>query len=140
MTGADPLGVNSWTKRGAVGVDVVVGALRQYGVEAERSYTLAYGVRQFKLRYFYRDPTNNNYSNSVWFDGWDSTDGFGWNGVDDFPAVPGTPDGPDLSGDDVQHNNVPAAIEVTIELVDEEGLLAKGNHNPLVIKRVCKVQ
>ncbi len=102
----------------------------ELGPQAVR--TMAFGVIQFKLRYF-RD--------GVWYDAWDSTDkpgdpdgyGYGANGEDDDPIGAG------VGGDDVQWRELPEVVEVTLQVVDESGYLDREEATPLVIQRLIQI-
>ena len=86
----------------------------------EEGETLVYGITQLKFRYYY---------NGDWYDGWDSTDLFGWDGVDDG----GT-------GDDVQFRRLPQVVEVTMRVLDVNGKLdAEEARNPFVISRLIRL-
>jgi hypothetical protein len=77
-----------------------------------------------RIRYFYEGQ---------WYDGWDSTNQYGWNGVDDLPAGAG------VGGDDVQFNRLPQVVEVTFRLVDSKGVLDEEENNPVVIRRLIEL-
>jgi prepilin-type N-terminal cleavage/methylation domain-containing protein len=86
------------------------------GPDADRQYTLAYGVTSFELRYFYQGE---------WYSGWDSRDD--GDGDSDTGGWDGN------SGE--QQGAIPEAIELTLEVQDTDGVLGRRTE-PLVIRRV----
>jgi len=91
------------------------------GEDAEKAYMVAYGVTKFAVRYYY---------GGTWFpaEGWTSTDEYGWDGIDDSGA-----------GDDVQYRRCPEVIEITMWLVDSEGVLERDQNNPIKVRRLMTI-
>jgi type II secretion system protein J len=71
------------------------------------------GVRSFNVRYYY---------DGDWYDRWDSTD----------------PDGADGSSPE-QYRRLPEVVEVTIEVIDSDGVLAKEDQNAVQIRRLIEL-
>ncbi len=84
----------------------------------------AFGIRDFRLRYYYDDgdgnPTND------WFSAWDSGEP---NGAD---GNPGT-------ADDIQYRRIPEVVEVTIEVIDSNGLLDNPRYNSVRMRRLIEL-
>ena len=94
------------------------------GRDKQDERTVAFGVVQFRIRYFYQ---------GVWYDAWDSTDQYGADGIDDAPTGAG------VGGDDVQWQRPPEAVEVTLQVVDERGYLDRVEATPLIVQRLIQV-
>ena len=80
------------------------------------------GVRSFNVRFYSAevDPSN------PWFDNWNSAD----------------PDGADSTGatrDDGQYRRMPELVEVTITVIDSDGVLAREEKNPITVRRLIEL-
>jgi prepilin-type N-terminal cleavage/methylation domain-containing protein len=87
------------------------------------NFSVGDGVRSFNVRYYYDD---GNSATDDWYNEWNSTD----------------PDGADgISGndDDLQYRRLPQIVEVTIEVIDSDGVLAKKDQNPVQIRRLIEL-
>ena len=96
----------------------IANSLKDLDLPAEDSQEIAYGVEQFKVRYFYK---------GVWYPGWDSTNTAGY---DTDPLA---------TQDDFQYSTLPQLVEVQLTLVDSDGFMDKAGSNPIVIRRLIPV-
>ncbi|MFP4028713.1 MAG: PilW family protein [Candidatus Brocadiia bacterium] len=77
---------------------------------SEDSYTVAFGFRQFRVRYYLQ-------STDTWYQSWDS-----------------------ITGPTEQQNaGEPDIVEITMEIVGSEGGLQEEERNPLVIRRLVEI-
>ena len=80
---------------------------------SENRYYVGMGITRFAVRYFYEGE---------WCESWDSTD----------PTAT-TP------GGQSQYRRLPELVEITLRVVDEEGVLDQEANNPLLVRRVIEL-